>query len=67
MTRLPKFEIGNVVKLVSGGPDMTIHVQVKSIGDRREFNGLYKAQWFAGKKLETGTFAEETLEKVEKL
>ncbi|MFM5011814.1 YodC family protein [Aeromonas veronii] len=66
MARAPKFSVGDVVKLASGGPDMTIHVQVKSIGEHREFNGLYKTQWFAGKKLETGTFAEETLEKVEK-
>ncbi|MCK8043913.1 YodC family protein [Shewanella sp. 1CM18E] len=57
--RKPKYELGNVVTLVSGGPDMAIKEIVISIN--KEFHGNYKAQWFAGKKLEMGVFPEESL------
>lgn len=46
------FEIGSVVKLNSGGPEMA----VKAI-----YNDQYTCQWFAGKKLEQGVFRPETL------
>ncbi|MEI8668854.1 DUF2158 domain-containing protein [Pseudoalteromonas sp. B131b] len=48
---------GDIVKLKSGGPDMT--VQGKGIVG-------FKCQWFAGKKLERGDFPEESLEMVKK-
>lgn len=54
-----KFEVGQVVKLKSGGPDMTI----QGFGTI-EFSGNYRCQWFAGKKLENGVFPEQSLELV---
>lgn len=55
-----KFEIGDVVKLASDGPDMTIWSQPSAP------TGNYYCQWFAGKKLEQGTFREEQLILVKK-
>ncbi|MEB8537023.1 YodC family protein [Acidithiobacillus ferriphilus] len=51
-----RFAVGDVVKLKSGGPDMT----VKSIPERPY--GNYYCQWFAGKKLESGGFPEDSIE-----
>lgn len=37
---------------------------VLSLGENfqtKEFNGLYSCQWFAGKKLDSGKFPEESL------
>ena len=70
-TRKNKFNQGDIVKLKSGGPDMTVKSVEKSsseftIDAPREFNGYYNCQWFAGKKLETGRFPEESLESVNK-
>ena len=42
------FEVGDVVVLKSGGPDMT--VQEESTGDH------VWCQWFGGRKLERGRF-----------
>ncbi len=42
------FSIGDIVKLKSGGPEMTVQRNVS--------NGHYRCQWFAGKKLESGSF-----------
>lgn len=63
--RQPVFSIGNVVKLVSGGPDMAIR-SVETSMSSGKFVGRYQAQWFAGKKLEVGVFPEESLELVKK-
>lgn len=64
------FNVGDIVKLKSGGPDMTVQIIEKSsVGlsvELREFNGYYTCQWFAGKKLEKGRFPEESLESVNK-
>jgi uncharacterized protein YodC (DUF2158 family) len=52
------YNVGDIVKLKSGGPNMTIktvHVSYE------EFQGTYQCQWFAGKKLDTGAFPEESL------
>lgn len=49
------FQVGQVVRLKSGGPDMT----VRSVPS--EHNQVYHCQWFAGKKLEGGPFPEESL------
>ena len=50
-----KYPVGTNVRLKSGGPDMT----VKSVPTA---TSAYYCQWFAGKKLEQGAFAEATLE-----
>ena len=52
------FQIGEVVRLKSGGPDMTVR------STPSEHNSTYGCQWFAGKKLESGSFPEASLEKV---
>lgn len=57
MSKGSGFKTGVTVKLKSGGPDMT----VKEWSDYREG---YVCQWFAGKKLEEGTFPGESLELV---
>ena len=50
------YNVGDIVKLKSGGPEMTID------GLRSNLNGGgYKCQWFAGKKLSWGSFPYESL------
>jgi uncharacterized protein YodC (DUF2158 family) len=49
-----EFQIGETVKLISGGPIMT----VRSID---EYDGDVRCQWFAGKKLESGEFPPDSL------
>lgn len=49
-----RFEIGDVVKLNSGGPEMSICYVSDSGGD-------CTCQWFAGKKLEDGCFDKNSL------
>ncbi|EHZ2751565.1 DUF2158 domain-containing protein [Vibrio parahaemolyticus] len=63
MSKTPSFNVGDIVKLKSGGPDMTVK-EVRTNRDD-EFNGNYRCQWFAGKKLDLGDFPEESLLKVE--
>lgn len=50
------FQIGDIVKLKSGGPDMTVQRLTDAYGQ-------YTCQWFAGKKLESGNFKEASLER----
>ncbi len=50
-----EFNVGDIVKLKSGGPDMTIQV----VSDTN-----LKCQWFAGKKLDDGRFPIESIVKV---
>ncbi|KVD35701.1 hypothetical protein WI84_16365 [Burkholderia ubonensis] len=50
-----KFKTGDIVRLNSGGPDMTVK-------DYRTTYGDYSCQWFAGKKLEQGQFREDSLQ-----
>lgn len=52
------FKLGDSVYLKSGGPEMSVYEIHKYGGD---FTGDYTCQWFAGKKLEKGRFAEESL------
>lgn len=47
------FEIGDVVKLNSGGPEMSVYDTPNSFE--------YTCQWFAGKKLEEGCFHGKSL------
>ncbi len=53
-----KFAVGNIVRLKSGGPDMT----VRTLPDPPATH--YDCQWFAGKKLEAGRFPADSLELV---
>jgi len=55
-----KYQVGDVVRLRSGGPEMT----VQKLPEDRQYNDYYRCQWFAGKKLENGNFQEESLESV---
>lgn len=52
-----EFEVGEIVKLKSGGPDMTVQLQESR-------PTIFRCQWFAGKKLESGRFPPESLERV---
>nr|WP_298167085.1 DUF2158 domain-containing protein [uncultured Pseudomonas sp.] len=53
-----EFKVGDIVKLKSGGPEMT----VKNWSD---YHKHYVCQWFAGKKLEQGEFKADSLKLVE--
>lgn len=52
-----EFKTGDTVKLISGGP-------VMSVKNPNHFNWVI-CQWFAGKKLEEGQFASESLIRVD--
>lgn len=57
-----KYSIGDKVKLNCGSPSMTVlGFGPNGLRTVEHFKGTYKCQWFAGKKLEHGTFAEESL------
>ena len=59
MTKPSVFSVGDIVKLKSGGPDMTIKEVVTDMKNKP--NGKYWCQWFAGKKLDSGQIAHESL------
>ena len=50
-----EFKTGDMVKLISGGPTMTVK--------RIDYNSV-ECQWFAGKKLESGYFPPDSLIRV---
>ena len=55
-----EFAVGEIVELVSGGPKMTVQSwDTRNVGS----NLMFKCQWFAGKKLESGSFRAEQLRK----
>ena len=59
-----KFKIGEVVKLKSGGPLMTIIDDKLSQGleqSENSFDGRYECVWFSGNKERTDHFPQETL------
>ena len=56
MAAQAKFAVGDIVKLKSGGPEMTVQTVPDSSGQ------YYNCQWFAGKKLESGRFPANSLE-----
>lgn len=60
-TPTPKYKVGDTVYLVTGGPAMAVSVVEQSYDQGYYFNGKYTCQWFAGKKLDKGTFPEESL------
>ncbi len=56
MAKQSTFNLGDIVKLKAGGPEMAVQI---------DFDGkTYRCQWFAGKKLESGVFPVESLEPV---
>lgn len=56
-----KFKSGDIVRLKSAGPEMTVKEERKDFSTKIPL-GLYECQWFAGKKLEAGVFPEDSLE-----
>ncbi|MBI6887208.1 YodC family protein [Pseudomonas putida] len=48
------FKVGDLVRIKSGGPVMTVQAVLKS-------SNLFDCQWFAGKKLEVGRFPADSL------
>lgn len=65
-TRQPIYNIGDKVKLNVDGPNMSIKA-ILGLDTSGNFNGSYRCQWFAGKKLEWGDFSEESLEVIPNL
>lgn len=59
----PKFAKGDIVKLKSGGPVMTVDRAHTNIYDT--FSGKYTCKWFSGNELQEGDFDEETLLRAE--
>jgi uncharacterized protein YodC (DUF2158 family) len=53
------YNLGDTVKLKSGGPDMSVKEVMTKMNE--QFNGNYRCQWFAGKKLDMGIFPQESL------
>lgn len=63
-TTPPQFNTGDIVYLVTGGPAMSVSEYLTDYDSGRDsFNGKYRCQWFAGKKLEHGDFQEASLTK----
>lgn len=60
------YNIGDVVKLNSDGPNMTVKLVPGYEMGADEAREVYRCQWFAGKKLESGEFPEASLELVKK-
>jgi uncharacterized protein YodC (DUF2158 family) len=61
----PKFQIGDVVKLKSGGEEMTIIdiEMVVSTDDYPDFfDGKVKVRWFEDKKMLTATIHQDALD-----
>jgi Uncharacterized small protein (DUF2158). len=63
MAKGTDFPVGTIVKLKSGGPDMTVKEHIlHHLNKQPTFN--FRCQWFAGKKLEDGVFPSDSLEVV---
>lgn len=60
MAKAAQFPVGTIVKLRSGGPDMTVE-EICLRYDTQQPTGEVDCQWFAGKKLEKGRFPVESL------
>ncbi|HIW06262.1 MAG TPA: DUF2158 domain-containing protein [Candidatus Ignatzschineria merdigallinarum] len=63
-----EFKPGDIVKLKSDGPAMTIVKPIYQLNlqtEEREFKGYYETTWFAGKKQEKSSFHEDTITLVE--
>ena len=59
MSNEVEFETGAIVKLKSGGPEMTVERP-----DTLNGKNSFYCQWFAGKKLERGSFPASSLVRV---
>ena len=57
MTKETAYQVGQTVRLKSGGPKMTV-------SDVDVISTFLRCQWFAGAKLNHGSFDPETLELV---
>ena len=62
MAKGTDFAVGTIVKLKSGGPDMTVKEHILNLSKQPTHN--FRCQWFAGKKLEDGVFPSDSLELV---
>jgi uncharacterized protein YodC (DUF2158 family) len=60
------YNVGDAVKLKTGGPDMSISKIFAPNPTIGRTGVEYRCQWFAGKKLESGDFPPESLELVGK-
>lgn len=54
MPKEAKYKIGDIVRLKSGGPSMTVNAI-------RDSDGTIYCHWFAGNKLESGYFNPESI------
>ncbi|MBP5947352.1 MULTISPECIES: YodC family protein [unclassified Pseudomonas] len=63
MSGSQNMQVGTIVKLRSGGPDMTVEEIVRNF-TTQQATGDVDCQWFAGKKLEKGRFPVASLELV---
>ncbi|CAK3496031.1 DUF2158 domain-containing protein [Vibrio crassostreae] len=60
------FEKGDIIKLVSGGPKMSVqHVNSKETAYGGMNAKSVRSQWFAGSTLKSGMFPFESIVKVE--
>ncbi len=59
MSDEPIFEPGNVVRLKSGGPRMTVEANIDNLGE-----AVVSCSWFDGTKLTRGNFPPAALERV---
>jgi uncharacterized protein YodC (DUF2158 family) len=58
---MAKFKVGTVVRLKSGGPQMTIEKYVSTRGESTDL----VCKWFVNEKIEVHNFEEEALEMIE--
>ena len=63
MSKQIEFEVGDIVKLKSGGPNMTVKDCITKIGSDQV--DALRCQWFAGKKLDNGVFPPQSILKAE--
>ena len=54
------FKVGDAVMLNVGGPAMAVSVVLSSTSSEKGIQ-RYRCQWFAGKKLDSGDFPEDSL------
>lgn len=62
-----EFKSGDIVRLISGGPDMTVVEYVLALGEKEFLSNTSNwidCVWFDGKKRQTGRFPPESLERV---
>lgn len=57
---MSNYNVGDKVRLKSGGPVMTVHEL--DVHQPHLYRGNMRCQWFAGKKLEEGYFPSGSLE-----